>query len=107
MGADPMPFDASAIKGFAFEIAGAAVPVSLRFKVEDATGEYCTPPAKPVKVGANSFMFSDLMTQCWKAGGTSAEGAKAGIIKIAWQVVTNDKAAVPFDYCVSNVRALQ
>jgi hypothetical protein len=107
MGADPMPFDASAITGFAFEISGAAVPTSLRFKVEDATGEYCTPPAKPVKLGNNTFMFSDLMTQCWKAGGTSAEGAKSAIIKIAWQVVTNDKAAVPFDYCVSNVRALQ
>jgi hypothetical protein len=107
MGADPMPFDASALTGFAFEISGAAVPTSLRFKVEDSSGEYCTPPAKPVKLGNNTFLFSDLMTECWKAGGTSAEGAKSGIIKIAWQVVTNDKAAVPFDYCVSNVRALQ
>lgn len=106
-GADPMPFDASAVKGFAFEISGAAVPTSLRFKVENDTGEFCTPPAKPVKLGANTFMFSDLVTECWKAGGTSAEGAKSSIIKIAWQVVTNDKSAVPFDYCVANVRALQ
>ena len=107
VGGDPMPFDASALKGFAFEISGAAVPVSLRFKAENAMGEFCSPPAKPVKLGANTFLFSDLMTQCWKTGGTSAEGAKSAIVKIAWQVVTNDKSAVPFDYCVANVRALQ
>jgi hypothetical protein len=107
MGGTPMPFDASAIKGFAFEITGAAVPTSLRFKVENAGGEFCSPPAKPVKLGANTFHFSDLMTQCWKTGGMSAEGAKSAIIKIAWQVVTNDKSAVPFDYCVANLRALQ
>jgi hypothetical protein len=107
MGGTPMEFDASAITGFAFEIEGAAVPASLRFKVEDAAGEYCTPPAKPVKVGPNTFMFADLIKECWKAGGATAEAAKTGIIKIAWQVVTNDKAAVPFDYCVKDVRALQ
>jgi hypothetical protein len=107
MGGDPMPYDASALKGFAFDIEGAAVPTSLRFKVENASGEFCSPPAKPVKLGANTFLFSDLMTQCWKAGGMSAETAKSGIVKIAWQVVTNDKSAVPFDYCVKDVRALQ
>ena len=102
-----MPFNASALKGFAFDIEGAAVPSSLRFKVEDASGEFCSPPAKGVKVGANTFLFTDLITQCWKAGGMNAEGAKAGLKKIAWQVVTNDKSAVPFDYCVKEVRALQ
>ena len=107
MGADPAPYDASAIKGFAFEITGAAVPTSLRFKVENASGEFCTPPAKPVKLGANTFMFSDLITQCWKAGGMTAETGKSNLLKIAWQVVTNDKSTVPFDYCVTNVRALQ
>jgi len=107
MGGMPMPFDASALTGFAFDIEGAAVPTSLRFKIENATGEFCSPPAKPVKLGANTFLFSDLMTQCWKTGGMSAVGAKSGIIKIAWQVVTNDKSAVPFDYCVKDVRALQ
>lgn len=107
MGGDPMPYDASALKGFAFEISGAMVPTSLRFKIENASGEFCTPPAKPVKLGANSFNFSELMTQCWKAGGMSAESAKSGIVKIAWQVVTNDKSTVPFDYCVANVRALK
>jgi hypothetical protein len=111
IGGDPLPFDASAIKGFAFTIDGTKVPTSLRFKVEGGTAaapvEYCTPTAKAVKLGENSYMFSDLITECWKAGGMTAEMAKSGVMKIAWQVVTNDKATVPFDYCVSNLRALQ
>jgi hypothetical protein len=111
MGGDPMPFNASAIKGFAFEIDGMVVPAptALRFKVEDAGGEFCNPAAKPVKKGANSFMFEDLIKECWKPVATAANAstAKAGVIKIAWQVVTNDKGTVPFDFCVSNVRALQ
>ena len=104
----PLPFDASAIKGFAFEISGAAVPISLRFKVEDASGEFCNLPAKKVAVGPNQFDFAELTTECWKPTATSRKGdtAKAAVLKIAWQVVTNDKATVPFDYCVSNVRTV-
>lgn len=107
MGTEPAAFDASAIKGFAFELSGATVPTSLRFKVENATGEFCTPATKPVLLGGNSFLFSDLITECWKTGGTSAETGKSNLIKIAWQVVTNSSSAVPFDFCVANVRALQ
>jgi hypothetical protein len=107
MGADPMPYDASALSGFAFEITGSMVPTSLRFKVEDGTTEYCTPTAVPIKSGANSVTFEQLMTECWMAGGTSASGAKSGLLKISWQVVTNAMSTVPFDFCVSNVRALQ
>lgn len=105
----PLAFDASAIKGFAFNITGAMVPTSLRFKVEDASGEFCSPSTKPVKLGANSFMFADLIKECWapKATSATAETAKSGIIKIAWQVVTNAMGSVPFDYCVSDLRALQ
>ena len=107
MGDPPTAYDATALKGFAFEISGAAVPTSLRFKVESATGEFCNPALKPVLAGANSFLFSDLIAECWKVGGASSESAKSGIVKIAWQVVTNSSSTVPFDYCVSNVRALQ
>jgi hypothetical protein len=111
MGADPMPFDAGAkgITGFAFEITGEGVPTSLRFKVEDASGEYCNTKEKPVLKGANSFTFADLHSECWEMTATmnpNAEAAKSGLLKIAWQVVTKTGATVPFDYCVTNVRAL-
>jgi hypothetical protein len=107
----PLTFDASvkAITGFAFEITGEKVPTSLRFKVENAAGEFCNLGAKPVVKGANSFSFADLHEMCWdKTAATkpTADGAKTNLIKIAWQVVTNDKGTVPFDYCVANVRAL-
>lgn len=109
-GADPMPFDAGAkgITGFAFEITGTGVPASLRFKIEDASGEYCNTATKPVKKGANSFSFAELQAMCWKPAATNPTGdkAKSGIVKIAWQVVTKTGATVPFDYCVANVRAL-
>jgi hypothetical protein len=110
----PLTFDAGAkaITGFAFEIKGDTVPTSLRFKVENASGEFCNIGAvKSVMKGANSFKFSELHTKCWEKKETAmmnptAETGKTNLIKIAWQVVTNTTAAVPFDYCVSNVRAL-
>jgi len=111
MGGTPAPFDASALKGFTFEISGTTVPAptALRFKVEDSSGEYCNIAAHQVKVGVNTFEFADLVKECWKppTPPVTAVGAKAGLIKIAWQVVTNDKGTVPFDFCVKNVRALQ
>jgi hypothetical protein len=109
MGADPMAFDGSSLKGFAFVIEGMEVPTKLRFKVEDASGEFCNPGTKPVKVGVNSFMFADLVKECWAPKPTSAnaETAKGQMIKIAWQVVTDDQATHAFDFCVKDIRALQ
>jgi hypothetical protein len=109
MGGPAMPYDASAIKGFSFTISGATIPTSLRFKAEDATGEYCTPATVPVKMGANTINLSQLIKECWapKAGAATADSAKAGLVKIAWQVVTNATAAIPFDYCVEDLRAVQ
>jgi hypothetical protein len=111
MGADPMKYDASALKGFGFEVSGMTVPLTLRFKVEDASGEFCTPSTKPIMVGANTVLFSELVKECWEPMAATmnpnAEAAKSGLLKIAWQVVTKDTATVPFDYCISNVVALQ
>lgn len=107
LGREPRPYDASALQGFAFDLSGAAVPSSLRFRLETTLGEFCTPPSRPVRVGANVFTFDDLLQDCWHLGGISAQAAKSGIISLGWQVVTNAATSVPFDYCVSNVRALR
>jgi hypothetical protein len=103
---DPLPFDAATkgVTGFAFEITGEAVPTSLRFAVEGPSAEYCTTSATPVKVGANSFSFGKLVTECWTTGGYSPTGDD--LLKLKWWVVTNAASTVPFDFCVSNVRAL-
>jgi hypothetical protein len=110
VGGDPMPYDASALKGFAFNIDGTKVPGSLRFTVESTSGDFCTPPATMVAAGPNTFLFEQLFSECWEKT-ASTENPNAGTVKnaikkIAWQVVTNDKSAVPYDYCVSDVRAL-
>ena len=102
-----MAYDASALIGFAFNLTGNAVPTSLRFRIDTASGEYCAPPAKPVRLGDNVFLFSDLMARCWTTGGASAVGAKSELIRLSWQVVTNAQAKVPFDFCIGNVRALK
>jgi hypothetical protein len=105
----PMPYDASALIGFAFDVTGGTIPPSLRFSLETASAEYCNPPSKPLRAGENFFLFSDLITQCFKSSGTkmNAESGKAELIRLAWKVVTNSQADVPFDYCISNVRALR
>lgn len=111
MGGTPMTYDATAIKGFAFNITGTGVPLSLRFKVEGpASAEFCTPKSKPVKLGANTFMFEDLVKECWKMPEPkepTAATTKNAVVKIAWQVVTDATKTIPFDFCVADLRALQ
>jgi len=108
---DPLPFDASMLRGFTFEITGPTIPVakSLRFKVENAKGEFCTPPSKKVLPGVNTFEFKDLIAECWhttEPPNATAETAQSALLKISWAVVTDKMATVPFDFCVSNIRAL-
>jgi hypothetical protein len=110
-GAEAMPYDATAIKGFAFTITGSTIPgvANLRFKIEGpGADEYCTPASKGVKQGDNVFMFADLVKECWsvKAGAATAETVHSKVVKIAWQVVTKKGGTVPYDFCVSNLRAL-
>jgi len=110
-GAEARPFDASKLKGFYFEISGNTVPApaALRFKVDDGTTEFCTPPSVKIKIGGNTVLFSDLVTQCWKIGAGQNEPlgtSQSKLIKLAWHVLTNTASTVPFDFCVSNIRAL-
>jgi len=106
-----MPYDATALKGFAFEVEGNVVPgpSALRFKVDDGTTEFCNLPTVKVKVGVNTVLFTDLVKACYATPVPTeplATTVQTKMVKIAWQVVTNDKSAVPFDFCISNVRAL-
>jgi len=110
-GGTPMPFNATALKGFAFEVEGNTVPApsAFRFKVEDATTEFCNIPTVKIKNGVNTVLFTDLVKECYKSPTPTAplaDTAKAALIKISWQVVTNTSSSVPFDFCISNVRAL-
>lgn len=106
-GGDPMPFDGSSITAFSFELTGPTVPTSMRFSVETSTGDHCTLPSAMIKAGVNTIELSSLVTECWTGGTQSPLADKNSMIKIAWGVVTNSSSAVPFDFCVSNVVAVQ
>ncbi len=108
---EPLSYDASAMKGFSFEISGDIVPEprSLRFEVEDGTQQFCTPASVKIKPGVNTVLFSDLLAWCWittDPPNPSAETAQSKLIKLTWHVVTNNATTVPFSFCVSNIRAL-
>ncbi len=55
-------------------------------------------------LGANSFAFDELVTECWTTGGSPSPGN--GLVQISWHVVTNAASTTPFDFCIANVRAL-
>ncbi len=107
-GVEPMPFDASGLSGFYFEVNGPTVPSSMRFLTRDASGqEFCTPVVVPILPGPNYINFADLLNNCWDPALGGAQPDPSNISQIAWQVVTNDSSEVPFDFCVSNIVAVQ
>ena len=122
MGGDPINYDASMLSGFSFDVTGNTVPAgaSFRFKVVHPTTadtsdsapvtEYCNVPTKKVVLGTNTFLFTDLVKACYAiTTDPPNEVATVGqnaIKQIAWQVVTNTQATVPFDFCISNIKAL-
>jgi hypothetical protein len=110
MGGTPVPYNASALTGFSFDVDGATIPLpsQFRFNIESATTQFCTPTAKGVKPGTNTYSFSDVESMCYATPpGPTATTIQSAVVKISWQVVTNTTATVPFDFCISNVRALQ
>jgi hypothetical protein len=114
MGGTPLPYDASALEGFAFEISGNTVPApsSLRFQVHSAKGEvFCNALNIKLKIGVNNVFFRDLLSQCWVIQipdlRPTAESAKSALTSIEWRVVTSASSRVPYDFCVSYIRALR
>jgi hypothetical protein len=111
VGAMPMPYDASALVGFSFVVSGTTVPApsALRFRVESETTEFCNVPSNKLKIGVNTVLFTDLVAQCFRSPTPtmpSADGAKSGLLRLSWLVVTNTSSTVPYDFCISQVRAI-
>ncbi len=110
---DPQPFDASAITGFAFEVEGALVPRLVRFELEtdqsDQDPVYCeqTTGDAPAS-GPREVRVERLAQQCY-AGSRAGERVTSVLsraLRLRWHVVSNDRAEVPFDFCVKNLRVL-
>lgn len=110
-----LPFDASALRGFAFDLDGATVPTpaALRFSVEADTDDgssFCNVPTVKLRAGTNVVLFSQLVDRCFKINddppNPTAETVQSKLVKVSWHVLPNQTAPVPFDFCISNVRAL-
>jgi hypothetical protein len=109
----PATFDARALRGFSFELSGPQIPRSyFRFQVEsaDPNDAYCT--QNVFKPGANSAALVDLVSehvlpQCVPtSSGNNGAYAAARLVRLRWAVVTNSVEETPYDFCVSNVRAI-
>jgi len=112
MGDVPAAFDASNLSGFSFELSGSNLPPpnSLRFNVDSSDRSFCNIPLKKLMPGRNTVLFSEVVPECYRSAtpaGPTAESARAALLKIWWQVLTNTQAEVPYDFCVSNIHALR
>lgn len=107
-----LSFDASALQGFAFDLDGALVPrpVSLRFSVATSSGVFCNVPSMKLHAGSNALLFSQLVDRCFRITddppNPTAESVQSELVKLSWQVITNETSEVPFEFCISNVRAI-
>jgi hypothetical protein len=73
-------------------------PLRLKLKIAGEPSDYCT----TVAAGSNTVPFSMFTKECWSPGGVALP-AGAMVEALQLQVPSNDKAATPFDFCVTNV----
>ena len=114
----PVTFDARKLGGFAFELSGPNVPKpsDLRFTVEtqlyqDQTTiiDFCSGWDKQLTPGDNTVKFGEIFPQCFflPHNQSSLGGDILAVVRrLEWQVLTNSGAEVPYDFCVSNIRAI-
>ncbi|MCH2108203.1 MAG: hypothetical protein MK135_02655 [Polyangiaceae bacterium] len=99
-------WDGSASSSFTFTLEGSTIPASLEVGVADDTseldnGESLSFWKKPAE-GENTFAFDDLTPPAWTEL-TDNRVDKTTIRALIVQVSTNESAAVPFDFCLSNI----
>jgi hypothetical protein len=79
------------------------VPTALRFNAVGANGTtYCGNLA----AGANTVTLSMLRAACYDMVPGEALPAGTALEAVQWQVVTNEMAATPFNFCIDNLTAI-
>lgn len=107
-----MVFDGSRLKGFAFELDGSSVPRPgyLRFQIETEDRLFCNLRTVKIVRGENQLLFDELEEDCFlyptDPPRPTVDSVQSDLLKISWHVLTNTESTVPFDLCVSNVRAI-
>lgn len=111
--------NAGTLSGFSFTLtpgpSGSPPPVAnLRFKTTfpsapgstaASTQEFCTPMSSLVPAGnVYTVSINQQTLECWAPGGMPFSANE--LLSVQWQIVTNETAAVPFDFCISNLQAI-
>jgi hypothetical protein len=107
--------------GFVFTLTGTQIPpaASIRFKTTfpsapgsttASTQEFCLPltAAQPAPNAAGGTTYTATINsqtaECWNAGGVAFSSAE--LLSLQLQIVTSTTAAVPFNFCISDLRAI-
>ena len=97
---------AGSVTGFSYTLTpngGVALP-ELRFTVDfvgKAQGDtFCDPIA-----GATSTLLADVGQSCWTQP-TTVPLPNVDLLSIQWSLIPSQTADVPFDFCITNLRAI-
>jgi hypothetical protein len=108
---------AAHVAGFSFKVTGAQVPVSFRFKglpygADSSNTTYCNQLAATDGATLN-IRFDQITFECWAPGGAAlgtmpyTDNPTGKLLRtISWQVPADINAPIPFDFCVSDLKAI-
>ncbi len=101
----PSAWNASAYTGITFSISITAMPANLRLYVNLLDGtQYCYAITTSTTYTLN---WGQLVTNCYDSTLTHTPLSGAALQQIqsfAWQVGTNASEAMPYNFCVNNVK---
>jgi len=103
----PQVSPAGRVTGFAYTLtpnAGTALP-TLRFTVDFIGKPAGTTYCQPLAPTATSSTLSSVVQDCWNMGAAVAVPG-GDLLTIAWSIIPSETAPTPFNFCVSNVRAV-
>jgi hypothetical protein len=114
VGSTRAAFDAKAVQGFAFDLSGPSVPPRsyFRFQVEAADPDLAYCLQYSFNPGANLALLSQLNSErvlpiCSPSVHSveTANYAASRLVRLKWMVMATLQE-IPYDFCVSNVRAV-
>jgi hypothetical protein len=105
-----VPWNRGRVVGFSFNITGTTIPPmgQFRFGITPYEGSALVDdgPCTNITMGANTIMFSALHSQCYAATPGAALSDTALLASIKWQVATVVTAPTPFNFCISDLKAI-
>jgi hypothetical protein len=91
------------VTGFSFVMSGSVIPADVRFAV-DGRESYCG-LVSTVSGMNQTWPLGELETECWSGMGVSPRGNEP-FTTLQWLIPTNTDFAVPFEFCITDLRAI-